>query len=73
MRSFLLGLSRLGRLLITRGLGADGGAPAVVERPGCLDLSVTPTAALTPSLDATALLTPAVAPTATLTLTVETC
>ena len=73
MRSFLLGLSKLGRMLITRGLGADGGAAPVVERPGCLTLSVTDTAELTISTAATAILAPSIADTAILTLTVETC
>lgn len=39
MRSFFVGLARLGRLLITRGLGAeDGDAPVVQHRLPCVEI-----------------------------------
>lgn len=63
----------LGRQLLLRGFGGVGDGPEpVVPQPGCLTLTVEPTASMT--LTATsASMALTLTPTATMTLTVETC
>lgn len=73
---FLGRVYRLGRNLLTYGLGAGSGVappPAPVHVPGCVTSSIESTATVTMNFESTASVTIAIDPTATITITFEGC